>query len=269
MEIDYKKHYDDAYFTGKKTYKDAQGNVHAYHGPALTWEGFHVVGSALASLLPKGTLLDIGCSGGDLARYLMKYGFDSYGIEISEYAVKNCVPEMRGKIALNDISECPETLLSYHTEKFPSGNFGLYVNTKSAFSSENPEWAFRFPDQFDTLIATDLLEHIYAEDLNKTFNWMLSKTRKWMFFCVATVIPPTKEFVAKKGEPIPLEYEATAVSGHVNVRTFTWWAKYFKAKGLKIRWDLMYLFQARREQDEGWRNTGGWNMQTTFFLEKV
>lgn len=250
MEITYKDHYDDNYFTGKKTYQDAQGNTHVYHGPALVWEGFDFIAAALAKLLPKGSLLDIGCSAGDLARRIMARGFDCYGIEISQYAIKNCVEELRGRIALADITETPEHM------------WGGPMNAEG--------WCSQLPKTFDTLIATDLLEHIYYEDLDKTFDWMLSKTNKWMFFCVATTTAESHkgEFVAKKGEPIPPEFEATAISGHVNVRSFKWWAKYFESKGLEIDWQRMYLFQMQREQHAGWRDTMGWNMMTTFFLRK-
>lgn len=255
MKIDYKDHYDEGYFTGKKTYKDAAGNEHTYHGPSLTWGHFDKIAGVLAGLLPKGTLLDVGSSAGDLAARLMKRGFDSYGIEISEYAVENCVPEMRGRVALADITYCPWTLLGYQTQ--PDG------------------FPLTFPEKFNILISTDLLEHIYAEDLDKTFDWMLSKANMF-FFCVATTQPPASslrepnkyEFVAKKGEPIPPEWEATAVSGHVNVRSSRWWIKYFQSKGLEIDWQRMYLFQMRRETDKAWRDTGGWNMGCTFFLEK-
>jgi len=254
MEINYKDHYTSDYFTGKKTYTDHEGKTQTYHGPSLAWEGFQPIANALAGLLPKGTLLDIGCSGGDLARYLQRKGFDPYGVEISEYAIQNCVPEMKGRIALVDITEIPKMLFPYD-KNFAWGD----------------ERALEpFPDQFDTVIATDLLEHIYQEDLDKTFDWILRKTEEWLFFCVATVDenPHKAEFVAKKGEPIPKEYEATAVSGHVNVRTFRWWVKFFESKNLEIDYKRMYLFQIKREMDKAWRDTAGWNMTTTFFLRK-
>jgi len=257
MNIDYDTHYGDDYWTGRKTYRTADGRTHVYHGPSLVWDGFNAIADTLAGLLPAGTLLDIGCGSGDLARRMLKRGFDAYGVDISDYAVRNAVPEMRGRLTLADITTCPKTL------------------EPPVLRSETPE-KNRFPDQFDVLMATDLLEHIYEEDLNKTFDWMMSKTKTWMFFCVATAIPPASpafelnkiEFVHKKGEPIPLEWEGTAVSGHVNVRVFGYWAKFFQEKGLKIDWQRMYLFQAKREMNKAWRDTGGWNMQTTFVLKK-
>lgn len=248
MKIDYEEHYNDAYWQGRKTYKDGQGKEKIYHGPSLAWEGFQFIADTLTPLLPKGSLLDIGCSGGDLANRLRLNGFDSYGVDISQYALKNCVEGMRDRVALCDITTCPEVINSWH-------------HTEDG-------WPV-FPAQFDILMATDLLEHIYLEDLDKTFDWMLSKTKKWMFFCVATAAFDKEVFIAKKGEPIPPEFEGTAVAGHVDVNTFEWWARYFqRSKGLIIDWARMYHFQRRREQIPSWRDTMGWNMNTTFVLQK-
>lgn len=243
MKIDYEEHYNDAYWQGRKTYKDGQGREKIYHGPSLTWEGFSFIADTLAPLLPKGTLLDIGCSGGDLCKYLQGHNFDTYGVDISKYALNNVVPSMRDNVALVDITTTPKEITGYHSGKV-------------------------FPEQFDTLISTDLLEHIYKEDLDQTFDWMLSKTKKFLFFCVATAAFDKESFVAVKGEPIPPEFEGTAVAGHVHVKPFNFWAKYFTSKKLTIEWSRMYRFQMRREQIPPWRDTMGWNCSTTFFLSK-
>lgn len=236
MKVEYVTHYDKDYWTGKKTYQS--GNEKAfYHGPGLAWDGFDFVADALAAILPKNTLLDVGCGGGDLARRLKRRGFDPYGIDISEYAVENALVDMRDRLHICDASTAP---------KLPP----------------------HFPERFRTTIATDFLEHIYEEDLGKTFQWIHRHTERWMFFCVATASHDKGEFVLKKGQPVPMGYEGVAVSGHVNVRTFAWWARFFEGWDLKIDWRRMYLFQTRRESVAPWRDTMGWNMQTTFVLEK-
>lgn len=255
MKYEYDSHYDVSYWNGQKVYHTPDGREHIYHGPSLTWEGFGFIADTLAPLLPKGSLLDIGCSGGDLANRMRNHGFDAYGVDISEYAVKNCVPDMRGRVGLGDITTCPEELSSYHSVSPQESKDG------------SRSWRV-FPDKFDILMATDLLEHIYLEDLDRTFDWMLSKTNKWMFFCVATAAFDKEVFCHTRGEEIPLRFEATAIAGHVNVQTFNWWAKYFVNKGLRIDWQRGYRFQMRREQIGPWRDTMGWNMATTFFLEK-
>ncbi len=256
MIVDYSKHYGADYWLGRSTYKTADGRTHTYHGPALAWEGFDLVSDALLSIFKPGTLLDIGCGGGDLARRLQRRGFSPYGIDISQYAVDNAVPEMRGRIALADITTCPEKLVGD-----PAG--------------QKTDTGLLFPEQFDLLLSTDLMEHIYKEDLDETFDWMLSKTKKSMFLLVATAMEPAPGvdpnkwgFTAVKGQPIPIEWQATAASGHVHVQPFTYWCKFFMAKGLRINWQAMYLFQMKREAHEAWKATGGWGMPMTFVLEK-
>lgn len=231
MEIEYKDWYDKSYWTRQKRYLGADGKEKIYSGPSLTWEGFDAIADTLSKILPKGKLLDVGCGAGDLTHRLLRRGFDAYGVDISKYAVENCHPEMRGRLSLADISKKPDV-----------------------------------GGPFDSVIATDLLEHLYAEDLDETFQWMLDNTKRWMFFCVA--VTDGENFVHKKGAPVPLRWQETAVSGHVNVKNWQYWVKYFQTKGLKVRWDLGYIFQLEREKHEGWRNTGGWSLQTTWVLEK-
>lgn|SRR3990167_5241271 len=233
MKIAYESHYDAAYWEGRKTYL-AGGVPNVYHGPSLAWEGFQYIADALAPLIPGRSLLDIGCGGGDLASRFLPHGFDAYGVDISEFAVSNCVPAMRGRVAVADITQQPV-----------------------------------IPHTYDAVLATDLLEHIYEEDLDRTFDWIVAHSNRWLFFCVATAGSPDKgEFVLRKGAEVPPEWEATAVSGHVNVRYWSYWIHLYRRKKLNIRWDLMYRMQVAREQCEPWRNTMGWNLMTTHILEK-
>lgn len=251
LYVDYKEHYNSDYWSGRKQYQTPNGQTHFYHGPALTWDGFTLVHQALAPLLNPKSVLDIGCGGGDLVDRFRQTGVDAWGVDISEHAVRNCVPGMRGRVALADITTCPEL--------------------------KPLEGDAKFPETFDLVMSTDLLEHIYEDDLSTTFDWLVNKSNRWLFFLVATAQHPSHpfanvdklEFVHKKGTPIPKEFEATAISGHVNVRGFRWWLKFFASKGLKIRYDLSYFFQMSREANENWQRTGGWNMCNTWCLEKV
>lgn len=238
MIIKYDEHYSADYWTGRKQYIDANGRTQLYHGPALDWTGFDLVCGALTPLLPGKTLLDIGCGGGALAGRFLQKGYDAYGVDVSEYAIANCIPEMKGHLAVRDITIAP--LLT-------------------------AEW----PATFDVVMATDLLEHLYFEDLDRTFDWMLKMANKWLFFLVAIQDDPkAEEFIHTKGDPIPPKFEGVAVSGHVHVRHPDWWIRYFKLKGLRIDWHRMYVFQSIRAKNASWQATGGWGFGNTFILEK-
>jgi SAM-dependent methyltransferase len=244
VRIDYADHYDSRYWQHQKQYHDGSGELKTYYGPSLDWEGWEMISATLAKILPAGSLLDIGCGGGGLTARLLRRGFDAYGVDISEHAVDNCVQDVRSRVALTDISAAPKQLAARHGGKV-------------------------FPATFSNVIATDLLEHLYEEDLSSTFDWMVGKARKSLFFCVATAFPDdTHEFVLKKGAEVPKEFETTAIAGHVNVRGWRYWERFFQSKNLTIRWDLMYLFQMQREINPSWRDTMGWNLQSTWFLDK-
>jgi SAM-dependent methyltransferase len=254
MKIDYIEHYNDAYWQGKKEYQSG-GQTHHYHGPSLTWEGFKMIADIVAPLVPGKSILDIGCSAGSFVAEFQKRGYDAYGVDISEHAVKYAVPSMKGRLCHADISSKPHLYTTHHRETdFPQ------------------VW----PDRYDVVSATDLLEHLYEEDLDRTFDWMVAKSNKWLFFCVATCHDPAnpssfrnvQEFVHTKGADVPPQWEATAVAGHVHVRRWQYWAKYFQKKQLTIRWDLMYLLQMAREFDKGFLATLGWHHGNTWILEK-
>jgi len=252
MRIDYGTHYDNKYWEHQKQYHDASGELKTYYGPSLDWGGWDLISAAIVNVVPPdGSLLDVGCGGAGLTARLLRRGFDAYGVDISSHAVDNCVADVRGRVALADISAHPKQLVAHHGKR-------------------------PLPDTFGTVIATDLLEHLYEEDLDATFDWMVGKARDRLFFCVATAIAPEgrffpderSEFVLKKGAEVPPEHEVTAIAGHVNVRSWQYWVKFFERKHLTIRWDLAYQFQMQREMSPAWRDTMGWNMQSTWFLDK-
>jgi ubiquinone/menaquinone biosynthesis C-methylase UbiE len=51
--------------------------------------------------------LDVGCAKGFLVKELMDLGIDAYGIDISEYAVRNCHPDVIGRIHVGNIEDLP------------------------------------------------------------------------------------------------------------------------------------------------------------------
>lgn len=242
MKITYATHYGEDYWTGKKTYgPDRQ----TYHGPGLDWSFWGHIAKVLHAVMPGVRVgLDVGCGGAGLAARLLGLGWEMYGVDVSEYAVKNCVEPMRGRVACIDLTTLPSGLLSYHGEKV-------------------------LPSVFDAVIATDFLEHIYEEDLPAMLRWLRSRADKF-FFCIGTTADPShgtvaKDLVLKKSEPVPPECEGTAVAGHVNVRSFSYWVKKFEATGFRVEWEPMYQLQRAREMSAPWRETWGWHMGTTVF----
>ena len=59
------------------------------------------------SLVAGDRILDIGCAKGFLVKELIDLGIDAYGIDISDYAVRNCHPAVIGRIHLGSIESLP------------------------------------------------------------------------------------------------------------------------------------------------------------------
>jgi ubiquinone/menaquinone biosynthesis C-methylase UbiE len=51
--------------------------------------------------------LDVGCAKGFLVKELVDLGIDAYGIDISDYAVRNCHPDVIGRIHVGNIEDLP------------------------------------------------------------------------------------------------------------------------------------------------------------------
>jgi SAM-dependent methyltransferase len=75
------------------------------------------------NLKPGDRVLDIGCGKGFLVKDLMKVcpGLEAFGLDISEYAVMNCEPEVVGRVRVGNATRLP----------FPDNSFQcvLSINT--------------------------------------------------------------------------------------------------------------------------------------------
>jgi ubiquinone/menaquinone biosynthesis C-methylase UbiE len=72
-------------------------------------------------LKPGNRVLDVGCAKGFLVKDLLALGIDVYGIDVSEYAMMKCEPEVVGRLHIGSADHLP----------FPSGSFQavLAINT--------------------------------------------------------------------------------------------------------------------------------------------
>jgi len=74
-------------------------------------------------LKPGDRVLDVGCAKGFLVKDLMKVcpGLEAFGLDISEYAIMHCEPQVVGRLHLGDAVKLP----------FPDGSFQavLSINT--------------------------------------------------------------------------------------------------------------------------------------------
>lgn len=53
-----------------------------------------------ANIKKSDTILDYGCAKGFIVRAMVELGYDCHGVDISEYAIKNCDPSIRDRVKI-------------------------------------------------------------------------------------------------------------------------------------------------------------------------
>ena len=76
-------------------------------------------------------LLDVGCAKGFLVKDLLELGIDAYGIDVSEYAILNCEPEVIGRLQIGSADSLP----------FPDNSFELVIAINTIHNLEFDECA--------------------------------------------------------------------------------------------------------------------------------
>lgn len=81
-------------------------------------------------LKPGDRVLDVGCAKGFLVKDLMRTcpGLEVFGIDISEYAVLNCEPEVVGRLHLGNAVRLP----------FPDGSFDAVLSINTVHNLDRP-----------------------------------------------------------------------------------------------------------------------------------
>ncbi len=76
-------------------------------------------------------VLDVGCAKGFLVKDLMKVcpGLEAFGLDISEYALKHCEPEIIGRLHLGNATSLP----------FPDGSFKAVISLNTLHNLDRPE----------------------------------------------------------------------------------------------------------------------------------
>lgn len=116
------KKYDEMYFDGPREY--GYGG-YRYDG---RWKPVaHDIVDHFG-LIPGDRVLDVGCAKGFLVKDLLALGIDAYGIDISQYALMHCEPEVIGRLHLGSADSLP----------FPDNSFAavLSINTIHNLSRE-------------------------------------------------------------------------------------------------------------------------------------
>lgn len=73
--------------------------------------------------------LDVGCAKGFLVKEMLAYSIEPYGLDISDYALKNCAPEVIGRLHLGNCTHLP----------FPDNSFQAVVSINTVHNLERGE----------------------------------------------------------------------------------------------------------------------------------
>lgn len=96
------KRFDREYFDGDRN--------HGYGGYSYDgrWQKFAAGVAAHYGLTPDARVLDVGCAKGFLVHDLRTVaGSDAVGVDVSEYAIENALPEVREHVSVADAVELP------------------------------------------------------------------------------------------------------------------------------------------------------------------
>jgi len=120
-------------------------------------------------LKPGMRVLDVGCAKGFLVKDLMKVcpGLDVFGLDISDYAVRNCEPEVIGRLHVGNADSLP----------FPDGSFDAVVslNTIHNFDSAGVVRALKEIQRLSNGRAFVQVDSYHDEEQRRLFlEWVLT-----------------------------------------------------------------------------------------------
>ena len=138
-----------------------------------------VVADQILKTCGGGWLLDVGCGMGFLVRWLLNEGVDAYGVDVSATAI--------------------DGLRAAHGERFQTGSI-LELPYED--------------DAFDTVVCTDVLEHLAEADVAVALAELLRVTRRGAFLSIATIPDRDRTW-------------------HLTVRDRDWWEQQLFAAGFR------------------------------------
>jgi len=119
------REYGELYFDGPRTY--------GYGGYRYDGRWVPVAADMVAhfGLKPGDRVLDVGCAKGFLVKDFLKVcpGLEAFGLDISEYALMHCEPEVVGRLHLGNATKLP----------FPDGSFNAVISLNTVHNLERDE----------------------------------------------------------------------------------------------------------------------------------
>ena len=161
--------------------------------PELTYPMAHAFFNFL-KLKKKSCVLEFGCAHGFLIKCLLDFGVNAYGLDISDYAIKNSHTDITNRLALIKSNNIKNAL------------------KKLDFKKKN----------FDWIISKDVFEHIPISHLKSLLNQMKKLTKKLF------VIVPLGDNSKYRIKQYHLD------KTHIVIKNEKWWSNLFEQNGFRV-----------------------------------
>jgi len=206
-------YYNEDYFVtpeGKK-YQTPNGKVEgwSYRNPDAEWTGCIPIMYTIKSLFNPKLMMSVGEGRGTFVQYARWAGIKAFGFDFSEWAVKHPYDEADKYLFLASAKNIP------------------------------------LKDQCsDFTFVSDLMEHIYLEDLEDVISEINRISSRYIFYNIgSTGITPDNAYCLKKDGQVPIHLEGTAVAGHVTCQPIKWWQEKLNNEHFVFREDLVEQFR--------------------------
>lgn len=175
-----------------------------------SWQGWDFIIPVMKRIFHPKLIVEAGSGCGSFILYAQRHGLEAFGFDFSAWACNNPVSGLGKELLCADARFVP-------------------LKDKCC----------------DFLFSTDLLEHIYEEDLDTCIDDLVRLSTRWAFFNMGTVPDDQgdKSYILKKGQDVPLEYQANAVAGHVTFQTRSYWLKKLNRDGWELREEPLERFR--------------------------
>jgi len=104
----------------------------------------------------------------------------------------------------------------------------------------------KFDDEsFELMFCSDIMEHIYLDDLPKAISEIQRVAKKWIFYNIGASMGGDEngDLILYKNSLPPRSRLASAVAGHVTIKNEEWWKDKLSCEGWKFRDDLVMEFR--------------------------
>jgi len=208
-----RKYYDEDYFVTPKGKKFQQSNGTtdgwSYSNPSGEWTGCIPIMYTIKSLFNPKLMVSVGEGRGTFVQYARWSGIKAYGFDFSKWTLKHPYEEANKYMFMASAKNIP---------------------LKDSCS--------------DFTFVSDLMEHIYIEDVEDVISEINRITSRYIFYNIGgTGITPDNAFCLKKNETIPKHLEGIAVAGHVTCQPIRWWQRMLNNENFVFRGDLVKQFR--------------------------